>query len=427
MTARQVLVVDDEIGIRELLRDILQDEGYQVRLAENAAEARDWRQQMRPDLVLLDIWMPDCDGITLLKEWGSGGQLTMPVVMMSGHGTIDTAVEATRIGAFDFLEKPIALQKLLKTVNAALKHGEQQPRSEVSLISLGKSAVIKELRQRLEQMAKLKAPLLLIGAKGCGAELCARFLQQPDTPWLELTDTERLTLAPLDILEQYREGVVFVPEVAALNKTEQKGLLLMQAKADKYGVKVVCATTHALNQLAAENQFDESLLQALSVATLRIPSLQDHPEDIPDLVRAMATLLVETKVADYREFDIAALNALRNAEWPGNLAQLDSAVLNLMQTSLGEKITLEDVNRVLEQFTLMEQPADNGHAEEGNGGPAFDFDQPLREARDEFERQYFEYHLAKAAGNMSKVAENAQLERTHLYRKLKQLGIKTKQ
>jgi two-component system nitrogen regulation response regulator NtrX len=141
----------------------------------------------------------------------------------------------------------------------------------------------------------------------------------------------------------------------------------------------------------------------------------------------MATLLVETKVADYREFDIAALNALRNAEWPGNLAQLDSAVRNLMQTSLGEKITLEDVNRVLEQFTLMEQPADNGHAEEGNGGAAFDFDQPLREARDEFERQYFEYHLAKAAGNMSKVAENAQLERTHLYRKLKQLGIKTKQ
>ena len=118
MTARQVLVVDDEIGIRELLRDILQDEGYHVRLAENAAEAREWRHQARPDLVLLDIWMPDCDGISLLKEWGNGGLLTMPVVMMSGHGTIDTAVEATRIGAFDFLEKPIALQKLLKTVGS---------------------------------------------------------------------------------------------------------------------------------------------------------------------------------------------------------------------------------------------------------------------------------------------------------------------
>jgi len=425
MTARQVLVVDDEIGIRELLRDILQDEGYQVRLAENAAEARDWRHQMRPDLVLLDIWMPDCDGITLLKEWGSGGQLTMPVVMMSGHGTIDTAVEATRIGAFDFLEKPIALQKLLKTVNAALKHGEQLPRSDVSLISLGKSPVIKELRLRLEQMAKLKAPLLLIGAKGCGAELCARFLQQPDTPWIDLTDTERLTQAPLDVLEQNREGVVFVPEVATLNKTEQKGLMLLIAKAEKYGVKVVCATTQALNQLAAENQFDEALLQALSVATLRIPTLQDHPEDIPDLARAMATLMVENNEASYREFDIAALNALRNATWPGNLAQLDSAIRNLMQTSLGEKITLEDVSRVLEQFELMEQPAASETYTNG-AGLKINLDQPLREARDDFERLYFDYHLTNAAGNMTKVAEAVQLERTHLYRKLKQLGIKAK-
>ena len=129
MAAKHILVVDDEIGIRELLRDILQDEGYRVQLAENAAAARAARLQERPDLVLLDIWMPDCDGITLLKEWVNSSMLTMPVVMMSGHGTIDTAVEATRIGAFDFLEKPIALQKLLKTVSTALKHGEQRPKS----------------------------------------------------------------------------------------------------------------------------------------------------------------------------------------------------------------------------------------------------------------------------------------------------------
>ncbi|CAG0986309.1 DNA-binding transcriptional regulator NtrC [Methylophilaceae bacterium] len=425
MTARQVLVVDDEIGIRELLRDILQDEGYQVRLAENAAEARDWRQQMRPDLVLLDIWMPDCDGITLLKEWGSGGQLTMPVVMMSGHGTIDTAVEATRIGAFDFLEKPIALQRLLKTVNAALKHGEQLPKSDVSLISLGKSAVISELRQRLEQMSLITAPILLIGAKGCGAELCARFLHIADTPWHILEESERLTEAPLDILEQVRGGLLFIPEVADLTKTEQKGLLLLLAKAEKYAVRVVCSTTRALNRLAAENQFDNNLLQALSVATLRIPSLEDHQEDIPDLARAMATLLVETNEAVYREFDIAALNALRNASWPGNLAQLDSAVRNLMQTSLGEKISLEDVNRVLQQFEPVEQPLLNGNAYL-NGGIKLDMDKPLRDARDDFERIYFEYHLAKSSGNMSKIAESVELERTHLYRKLKQLGIKTR-
>ena len=119
---QQILVVDDEIGIRELLSEILSDEGYQVRVAENASAARAFRSQTRPDLVLLDIWMPDTDGITLLKEWASAGLLTMPVVMMSGHGTIDTAVEATRMGAYDFLEKPIALQKLLATVGRALKH-----------------------------------------------------------------------------------------------------------------------------------------------------------------------------------------------------------------------------------------------------------------------------------------------------------------
>ena len=422
MTARQILVVDDEIGIRELLHDILQDEGYQVRLAENASQARDFRRQERPDLVLLDIWMPDCDGISLLKEWGNGGLLTMPVVMMSGHGTIDTAVEATRIGAFDFLEKPIALQKLLKTVNAALKHGEQLPRSDMTLVNLGKSAVISELRQRLDQVAALKTPLLLIGEKGSGAELCARFLHQPGTPWLELAEYAQLASAPMELLEQVREGLLFIPEVAELNKTEQKGLQLLLGKAEKYDVRVVCATSCALPQRVGEGQFDAALLQALSVTTLRVPALGDHREDIPDLARAMVTLLVETGEADYREFDISALNALRNTDWPGNLAQLDSVIRNLTQTSLAEKITLEDVNRVLEQFKPMEQaPPSNGAV-----AAPVNFDQPLREARDDFERLYFQHHIAKVGGNMSRVAENVQLERTHLYRKLKQLGIKIK-
>ncbi len=425
MTARQVLVVDDEIGIRELLRDILQDEGYQVRLAENAAEAREYRQHTRPDVVLLDIWMPDCDGITLLKEWGTGGMLTMPVVMMSGHGTIDTAVEATRIGAFDFLEKPIALQKLLKTVTAALKHSEQLPKSDMSLLSLGKSAVINELRQRLEQVSMSKAPLLLIGEKGSGAELCAKFLHQANTPWMELLDSQRLADAPLDVLEQLREGVLFIPEVADLDKTQQKGLMVLLGKAEKYGTRVVCGTSQPLPDLVAEGGFDNGLLQTLSVSTLRIPSLGDHREDIPDLARALAFLLVETTASPYREFETAALNMLRNADWPGNITQLDSVIRNLMQTSLGEKITLDDVNRVMEQFAPLQSTVIEESSSKANGLP-IDLDRPLREARDEFERLYFEYHIQKAEKNMSRVAEAVELERTHLYRKLKQLGIKTK-
>jgi len=424
MTARQVLVVDDEIGIRELLHDILQDEGYQVRLAENAAEAREWRQQVRPDLVLLDIWMPDCDGISLLKEWGNGGLLTMPVVMMSGHGTIDTAVEATRMGAFDFLEKPIALQKLLKTVTAALKYGEQMPKSGMSLLSLGKGAVITELKQRLEQIAITNAPLLLIGEKGSGAELCAKFLHEQNTPWVTLTENSRLAEAPIELLEQHMDGLLFIPEIVGLSKTEQRGLFLLISKAEKYGVRVVCATSQPVSRLV-EEQFDSQLLQILAATTLSIPSLNEHREDIPDLVRSMALVMVETSEVPYREFDIAALNALRNASWPGNLTQLDNVVRNLMQTSLGDKITLSDVSRVLKQLEFMDIPSDTTDGTL-TGGLMINLDLPLREARDAFEKIYFEHHIAKAGKNMSRVADNVELERTHLYRKLKQLGIKTK-
>src|SRR5574340_1168556 len=142
----KILVVDDEIGIRELLSEILSDEGYDVALAENAAAARAARGGGRPDLVLLDIWMPDTDGVTLLKEWAAGGQLTMPVIMMSGHGTIDTAVEATRIGALDFLEKPIALQKLLSSVKRALKSPEAAAAPPLSLGALGRSAALADTK-----------------------------------------------------------------------------------------------------------------------------------------------------------------------------------------------------------------------------------------------------------------------------------------
>ena len=436
MASKRILVVDDEIGIRELLREILQDEGYHVELAENAAAARAARLHERPDIVLLDIWMPDCDGITLLKEWGSGGLLTMPVVMMSGHGTIDTAVEATRIGAFDFLEKPIALQKLLKTVGEALKHGEQLPKSEMNLASLGKSPIVMALKDRLDKIAASSSlspsPVLLIGPKGSGAELCARFLQTPNTPWLQLTELNRLASAPLDILEAVRDGLLYITELTELNKTEQKGLLLLIAKADKYNVRVVCGTSENLPKLQADGLFDHNLLQALSAVSLRIPALDEHKEDIPDLVVSIANLQFELADMEYREFDIAALNSLRNADWPGDLAQLDAVVRNLIQTSLGKKISLEDVKRVVHQFDDAKQWSESSEErrsaapKSGVATSGLSLDQPLREARDEFERLYFEYHMQAALHNMSKLAEIAGLERTHLYRKLKQLGIKIK-
>lgn len=420
MASRHILVVDDEVGIRELLSDILQDEGHRISLAENAQIAREMRLAQRPDLVLLDIWMPDCDGISLLKEWGNAGLLTMPVVMMSGHGTIDTAVEATRIGAFDFLEKPIALQKLLKTVNAALKHAENLPKTEMNLSSFGKSVVINELKQRLEQIARTKNPLLLMGKKGGSVEICARFLHTAGTPWVNLTEYDKLATAPLDVLEQAREGVVFVEEITDLNKTEQKGLSLLLAKAEKYDVRVICATSNSMPQLVENVQFDPLLLQTLATTNLKVPSLNEHREDIPDLATAMASLLSETSGVGYKSMDVAAQNALRNAEWPGDLAQLEAVVQNLIVSSLGEKITLEDVNRVLAQFGG--ESTDEANAKQ----LPIELVQPLREARDDFERFYFQYHMKLINGNMSKLAEISGLERTHLYRKLKQLGINIK-
>ena len=152
--AKEILIVDDEVGIRELLSEILQDEGYRVALAENATEARAYRARQQPALVLLDIWMPDTDGVTLLREWAAAGQLTMPVVMMSGHGTIETAVEATKIGAFDFLEKPVGLQKLLGTVARALKTALAQEPRRVSLAALGASAAGARRRARARAAAR---------------------------------------------------------------------------------------------------------------------------------------------------------------------------------------------------------------------------------------------------------------------------------
>ena len=418
---QQILVVDDEIGIRELLSEILRDEGYQVRIAENAGQARAQRAQARPDLVLLDIWMPDTDGITLLREWASSGLLTMPVVMMSGHGTIDTAVEATRIGAFDFLEKPIALQKLLATVGRALKRGEQQVKPTLMLATLGRAPVVTELKQRLERIANLKSPLMMVAEPGSGVELCARFVHQPNplpgkpnAPWVEPENLAVLAEAPLDLLNQAREGTLFLPEVADLNRVEQKGLLLIIGKLEKYNTRLICATSRALPELVAQGGFDAKLYSVIAAVTVNVPSLRQHREDVPDLANLFLLRIIEAKEVVPRHFSTAALNALRNYDWPGNLNQLESVVRTLALTAAGEEIGVGDVNQALPTYGASPAAAPTG----------LPLDLPLREARDSFERVYFEHHIAKAGGNMSRVADSVGLERTHLYRKLKQLGIK---
>ena len=405
----QILVVDDEVGIRELLSEILADEGHDVQLAEDARQARELRARHRPDLVLLDIWMPDTDGITLLKEWAANGELTMPVVMMSGHGTIETAVQATRIGAHDFLEKPIALQKLLVTVKKALRAQDVRVSTPLSLASFGKSPLLTDLKKRLAQLSASAAPLLFCGARGTYPEPFARMLQQAGTQWLVAVDV--LSDASRDVLAQSSGALLYIEELAHLTQNQQRHLAFMLGRVDRSRVRPVSFTSTEPRVLEEQHGFDPTLLARLSEITIGIPALHAYAEDIPEIAALMLRQLVETRYCPQRRFTTAALNILRQYHWPGNLESLQAAVRNLAMSCLEEEIAAGDAERVLRENQSQAS------------SPGISMDQPLREAREAFERIYFEHHLALENHNIARVAEKSGLERTHLYRKLKQIGI----
>src|SRR3954467_8633040 len=340
-----ILVVDDEVGIRELLSEILIDEGHQVTVAESAGEARRERERQRPDMVLLDIWMPDTDGITLLKEWAANGQLTMPVVMMSGHATIETAVEATRIGALDFLEKPIALQRLLGTVKRALRHPEAAVSPRLGLTALGRSATLADAKKRLAQLAQSGAPLLLRGERGMHPEMFARLLAAQGAPFL--SGAEQLAEPPTELLTKAAGGVLFLPDLSRLGRTEQRNLEFLLARAEKHKVRVVSFSPMDARALADKHEFDAELAMRLGELTFRLPALREFAEDIPDLASLMLAQLVQARLCPQRRLAIAALNALRHHAWPGNLAELERVAKDLAFTTLEEEIQLQDVERVL--------------------------------------------------------------------------------
>jgi two-component system nitrogen regulation response regulator NtrX len=414
---REILIVDDEVGIRELLSEILEDEGYRVATAENAGEARAYRLKQQPALVLLDIWMPDTDGVTLLREWAGSGLLTMPVVMMSGHGTIETAVDATKIGAFDFLEKPIGLAKLLATIARAFKVAATQEPRHVSLAGLGSGAAIKEAERALDQLVAARRAMLIVGEPGTGHDIAARALQMPDAPWVALANGQRLTANPLALIEEAHEGTLYCAEIGQYSKAEQKGLAFLLPKLERHDVTLVCTSAEPLGNLAAEGKFDPALLAQLSPGAVMLPPLRTRREDIPPLIERYWREANKgaTSPPLLSALPPAALTALSNAYWPGNLDHLAGVVQNLVL--LRGEVTADLVKRLL------------GEAAAPNPSLAPEitarfFEIPLREAREAFERIYFEQLLGKEQSNMSKVAEKAGLERTHLYRKLKQLNIR---
>jgi len=279
----------------------------------------------------------------------------------------------------------------------------------LALAALGRSAALAETKKRLALLAQSSAPLLLRGERGMRPELFARLLAAPGTPFIAAGEAVAEPLS--DLLARAAGGILFVPDLTRLDRAEQRNLGFVLARAEKHRARVISFSPVDVRTLCEKQEFDAELAARLGEVTLRLPTLREFAEDVPDLASLMLALLVEARACPPRRLAIAALNALRHHGWHGNLVELESVVKDLALTSLDEEIRLEDVERVLAgrqpQSTL----------------PEVAFDRPYREAREAFERIYFEHLLAREHGSMSRVAERSGLERTHLYRKLKALGL----
>jgi two-component system nitrogen regulation response regulator NtrX len=460
MSAPYVLVVDDEPEIRNLVQEILEDEGYEVDVAENGARARERRRERRPDLVLLDIWMPDVDGITLLKEWQDEQGLATPVIIMSGHGTVETAVEATRLGAYDFLEKPLSMAKLLLTVERALEADRLQRenvglrRAVVAVAEpVGRSPQLTQLRDQVRRIAQHDTSVLLNGEPGSGKEVLARYLhansQRREGPFVDVRvaggvkgeeaavalfgseDGERIHYGHV---EQAAGGTLFLNDVGDMDPTTQGRLLsalenrtflrVGGTEPVRVNVRVVAATHYDLEQAVREGRFREDLYYHLNVVPVQVPPLREHVEDVSELLAYYVNLLSTQDHLPYRTFTVAAQNRLRNYEWPGNVRELKNMVQRLLILGSGSEIELEEVERA-----LGASPARAEGPAPAAGLPAELTDWfrvPLREARERFERAYLEHHLEEAGGSVGKMAKQTGMERTHLYRKLRGLGIEPK-
>ncbi len=445
-----ILVVDDEPDILELVRDILRDEGYEVDLAEDAESARAARRNRRPDLILLDIWMPDSDGISLLREWSESGTGDAPVIMMSGHGTMETAVEATRLGAYDFLEKPLSMAKLLLTVRRALEAAELRReniglRREALRVSepVGRSPAIDNLRERARRIAEHDTPVLVTGESGSGKEVIARYLHahspRASGPFVrvhvaglvgpagqaKLFGAEDGAHIRYGAIEKANGGTLFLKDIADMDAELQARLVTaLQDRAFlrldgvtpvSLNVRVVAASRSDLVRAVAASRLREDLYYLLNVVPLAVPPLRERREDIPELMSHFVDILVTRENLPNRRLTVGAQNRLRNHPWPGNVRELANVLQRLLILGSGSTIELEEVEATLGTVPEIER------ADE-----VAEFELPLKEAREQFERAYLEYRLRKAGGSVSKVAAAVGVERTHLYRKLRGLGIDPK-
>ncbi len=448
MSSPRILVVDDEADIRGLLSEILAEEGYEVEVAADAASARRACAREEPDLVLLDIWMPDMDGITLLREWSEKHSMRCPVVMLSGHGTVETAVEATRLGAFDFVEKPLSIAKLLRTAERALEAGRRRRQSQRTLIPplvapVGKSRLMQKLREQVQQVAGHAASVLLVGEPGTGREAFARYMHslgpRAAGPFFavtcasldDATAAAKLRGAALEgriepgYYEQARRGMLFLGGIEDLSATAQRLLLADFEQGGwqregggetvRFDQRFVAAAGPGHDGPASGLR--RELLAHLEVISIRIPPLREYTEDVPDLLRHYVDRLVDEEGMPFRRFSVAAQNRLRNYPWPGNVRELRNLVQRVLIIGGPEEIGLDEI----EQHLVTQQAPDEPLVKQDL------LALPLREAREQFERAYLLQQLMLCNGKVGLLAKRVGMERTHLYRKLRSLGVDFRQ
>ena len=451
--ALEVLVVDDEADIRELVSGVLEDEGYAVRSAADSNSALDAVEDRRPSMVLLDVWLQGSrlDGIQLLQEIKRRDP-SIPVLMISGHGNLDTAVAAVREGAVDFIEKPFEAERLIYLVDRATETDRLRRENETLRQQVGQeeqlhgsSVAINTVRATLKRVAPTGSRVLITGPAGVGKEIAARMIHQwsqrsrapfvvlpaammsPDRVEEELFGSEAEGIVRPGLLEHAHGGTLFLDEIADMPLTTQAKILRVLTDQSyqrvggqrpvKVDVRVLSATSRSLTEEIAAGRFREDLYYRLNVVPVRLPPLRERREDIPELVNYfLARFAAERRIPTPSMSD-EAMAALQAHDWPGNVRQLRNIIERTMILAPGDRVSCIEVD------LLPPEILDNQNAMGGSSTGMAIMGSPLREARESFEREYLKIQIRRFSGNISRTASFIGMERSALHRKLKALGI----
>ena len=451
--ALEVLVVDDEADIRDLVSGVLEDEGYSVRSAADSTAALDAIDDRRPSLVLLDVWLQGSklDGLQLLEQIKKRDP-TLPVLMISGHGNLDTAVAAIREGAVDFIEKPFKADRLLHLVGRATE--TDRLRREVANLRTqvgpddqldGTSVAINTVRATLKRVAPTGSRVMITGPAGVGKEIAARMIHNwsprasapftvlsaammsPERGEEELFGSEQQGVSRPGLLEQAHGGTIFLDEIADMPATTQAKILRVLTDQSytrvggqrpvKVDVRVLSATSRNLADEISAGRFREDLYYRLNVVPVRIPPLRERREDIPELVNHFLARFAAERRIQTPELSKEAIAALQAHDWPGNVRQLRNIIERTLILTPGDRVGCIEVDLLPPEIIDSQGSAGLGGASMAIMGS------PLREARESFEREYLKIQIRRFSGNISRTASFIGMERSALHRKLKALGL----